>query len=250
MAGMEKVAQPRVEQMLAVNALAAAIELHDATTPGHNARVAELAVAIGEEMGVDEEMLSVLARSGLLHDLGKLGISDRILHKPGPLDAKETATLDQHPNLGLEVLKAVGGLQEVKEAIWSHHERLDGSGYPRGLRAGAIGLPARILAVADSYDSLTSELPDWRQKKGTDAALELLQKEGAGKLDERVLQALSKVVAEGRGRHLEALAEMEFFVGERRVGSKNRRWAGVVERRLQLGGQGLKNARLGSGNRD
>jgi HD-GYP domain-containing protein (c-di-GMP phosphodiesterase class II) len=194
--------------------------------------VADLAVAIGEELQVDEETLSVLAHAGLLHDLGKLGISDRILHKPGALNAEEWAIMRQHPSLGLEVLERIGGLEGVKEVVWSHHERLDGSGYPRHLTEAAIPIAVRIIALADTYDSITSDRP-YRTGVGTEAALAIIHTECEHTLDAECVAVLERVVKQDDNLYLPALAALPFFTDERRVGVTNRRWQGPTERRLR-----------------
>lgn len=214
-----------IEQTIAIAALASAIELHDVGTPGHNARVADLAVAIGHALQLDPLTLHVLGQSGLLHDLGKLGISDVILYKTKALSPTEQATMQQHPSLGLDVLDRIGSLDRVKQVIFSHHERLDGSGYPRHLVGNDIPLEARILAVADTYDAMISDRP-YRASLGTAAALSLLAAERARTLDSDCVDALVAVVTKGSTRLLPSLAVLPFPPLERRHHLPSRRRQG------------------------
>jgi HD-GYP domain-containing protein (c-di-GMP phosphodiesterase class II) len=150
------------------------------------------------------------------------------------LTAEEWVVMKRHPNLGLEVLEKIGGMEGVKEVVWSHHERLDGSGYPRGLKADAISIAVRIIAVADTYDCMTSERP-YHMAVGTEKALKKIHAERKDTLDPKCVEALEKVLAGNSKLYLPSLAEMPFFVGERRVGVFNRRWQGETERRTRLG---------------
>src|SRR5207248_3057063 len=128
-------------------------------------------VLLAEAQGI-----MTLARSGLLHDVGKIGIPDAILNKPGPLDADEWIAIKRHPHLGHEILLRVPSLHREAEIVIAHHERIDGSGYPRGLRGEQIPLEARILAVADTYDVLISNRP-YRQAFDSERAVRILREE-------------------------------------------------------------------------
>jgi putative nucleotidyltransferase with HDIG domain len=139
-----------LEHVEAIAALAAATELKDPYTRGHTVRVAELAVAMGQQMNVGTQVLRVLARAGLLHDIGKLAIPDAILLKPGPLNAAEWAVMQTHPQLGLDMVARIGRLKRESEVLSAHHEKMDGTGYMQGLAGEAIPLESRIIAVADT----------------------------------------------------------------------------------------------------
>jgi HD domain len=180
----------------AVAALVAAVEVKDRETQGHNHRVAELCVKIGHEMGMQAGDLRVLARSGLLHDVGKLGIPDAILHKPGPLDDWEWSIMKTHPELGLEIVKRTGQFDRELLGVLHHHERMDGSGYPRGLAGDEIPLEARIVAVADTYDVLTSDRP-YRKARMASEAISIVQQEAGTHLDRNVVSALLKTLDSG-----------------------------------------------------
>jgi hypothetical protein len=173
----------------AVAALVAAVEVKDRETQGHNRRVAELCVQIARQLGMTASEQRVMARSGLLHDVGKLGIPDAILHKQGPLDASEWAVMKTHPEIGLNILHRAGTFKRELLAVLHHHERIDGSGYPHGLLGDAIPIEARIVAVADTYDVLTSDRPYRKARSGSEARA-ILEREAGAHLDRTVVDAL------------------------------------------------------------
>jgi HD-GYP domain-containing protein (c-di-GMP phosphodiesterase class II) len=175
----------------AVAALVAAVEVKDRETQGHNRRVAEICVQIGHELGMTASELRTLARSGLLHDVGKLGIPDAILHKQGPLTEAEWVVMKTHPEIGLRILQRCGHFKRELLAVLYHHERIDGSGYPHGLSGEAIPIEARIVAVADTYDVLTSDRP-YRKARSAVEARATVQSEAGGHLDARLVDALFK----------------------------------------------------------
>lgn len=176
-----------------VAALVAAVEVKDHETQGHNHRVAELSVKLGRQMGMTASELRTLARAGLLHDVGKLGIPDAILHKQGPLSAAEWKVMMTHPEIGLTILRRAGRFKRELLAVLYHHERIDGSGYPHGLIGDAIPIEARIVAVADTFDVLTSDRP-YRKARGVDEATCVVQAEAGAHLDPRVVDALVAIL--------------------------------------------------------
>lgn len=139
-----------------ITSLVLALEARDQYTRGHSDMVAGIAVEMARKMGFDEEQIERTRISGKLHDLGKIGIRDDILLKPGSLSVEEYSIIKQHPTIGADILSPIPSLADIIPAIASHHERLDGKGYPQGLKGSQIPLLARIIAVADTYDALTS----------------------------------------------------------------------------------------------
>lgn len=188
-------AQLELEHVSEISALAAAIEAKDHDTRGHTVRVAELTVGIARELGLPAPMLRYLARAGLLHDIGKLHIPDSILLKPGPLTDDEWVVMKRHPEMGLDILRRMGKFEKEAEVVLSHHERMDGSGYPRQLQGEEIPLGARILAVADTYDVLVSDRPYRRARTRTEA-IAILDEEAGGHLWAPAVIALQQMLAE------------------------------------------------------
>lgn len=170
-------------------------EMRDAYTAGHERRVAEIAVAIGKELGLDEARLEGLRVGGYLHDVGKITVPSEILSKPGKLTTVEYALIQQHAQAGYDVLKEVDFPWPVAQIAWQHHERIDGSGYPQGLKGEAIILEARITAVADVVESMASHRP-YRPGLGIDKALAEIER-GAGRVyDTEVARACLRLFRE------------------------------------------------------
>jgi HD-GYP domain-containing protein (c-di-GMP phosphodiesterase class II) len=170
----------------------------DPSTEGHTRRVATLAVAIGERLGLPEGRLRQLALGGLLHDVGKLSVPNSILNKPGKLTDAEFAEIRRHPGAGRELLTELGGFPPlVLDLVESHHERLDGRGYPNGVPAGELDLAVRILTVADVYDALTADRV-YRAAWPAERALALLEDESDTAFDSGCVAALRTVVANGQ----------------------------------------------------
>ncbi len=179
-----------------VLALAQTIDVKDAYTGDHSGRLAEWALAVAEVLGLSETEKQHLHWAALLHDIGKIGIPDEILLKPGPLSAEEWAVMKRHPEIGADIIRRVQGLQPVAEIIAAHHERWDGSGYPKGLKGEEIPLGARILAVVDSYGAMVDERI-YRKASTHQEALEQIRR-NAGKLyDPRVVEAFVQVMKDG-----------------------------------------------------
>ncbi len=146
-------AQDTPEQ--ALEGLMAILQLHERDARGHATRVARLAVAIGDELGLGDRELAVIEQSGLLHDIGKLDMPASILSKPGPLDENEWRVMRTHPQVGYDLLRNQPRFADAAEVVLAHHEAYDGTGYPRRLKSTRIPRAARVLAVADAYDSMT-----------------------------------------------------------------------------------------------
>jgi len=158
--------------------LAAAVEAKDAYTERHTHRVAETARHVGEKMGLSERALDALYRGGIIHDIGKIGVPDAVLLKPGPLDARELASMRMHPIIGESIVRPLRSGASLLPIIRHHHEHFDGGGYPDGLARRAIPHLARIVAVCDAYDALVTDRP-YRRAKSVDEAIAILN-DGAG----------------------------------------------------------------------
>jgi HD-GYP domain-containing protein (c-di-GMP phosphodiesterase class II) len=175
-------------------ALVEAVEAKDPYTRGHTQRVAELSLAIGKDLRLSPEELRVLGRAALLHDIGKIAVPDAILNKPGKLTDEEFAVIKEHPLRGYAMLVKVRSLRGELGGVRSHHERLDGTGYPDGLSGAAIPLNARIIAVADVFDALTS-MRIYRGAWSQEEALALIDDEAGIRLDPAVVAALHRALA-------------------------------------------------------
>jgi putative two-component system response regulator len=175
--------------------LASAVEAKDRYTQGHTTRVATMAMGLGKRMGLGEKELEALRIGGILHDIGKIGVPEGILNKPGPLDGPEWEVMKQHCDIGHRICNPLGKtLGLALEVIRYHHEKLDGSGYPDGLPAERIPLVVRIMAVADIYDALITKRP-YRPALSRKEAFDILKNEsGAGKLDAGVVEVMTQMV--------------------------------------------------------
>lgn len=142
-----------------LEAMITALDFRDNETVGHSRRVVDYAVMVAQSMGVGEPELSWIRRGAILHDVGKIGVSDAILRKPGKLDATEWEEMKRHPEMGYRMLKHIRFLEPALEIVHCHQERWDGSGYPRGLKGEEIPLGARIFAAVDTFDAMTSDRP-------------------------------------------------------------------------------------------
>lgn len=174
-------------------ALVNAMEAKDVFLRGHSQRVAELAAAIAEELGLDADSAGLIRIAGSIHDVGKIGIRETVLHKPGPLTAEEFAHIKTHVQIGVDILAPLGHLGEALDYVAQHHEQLDGTGYPHGLCGEEISLGGRILAVADMFDALTSRRP-YREPLTPSQAIELLAGQAGRAIDRDVFETLRRVV--------------------------------------------------------
>jgi len=174
---------------------AKAVELRDQETAGHTERVTELTLRLARALGVPEEDLDDLRRGAILHDVGKIAIPDAILLKPGPLTEEEWQEMRKHPVYAYEWLSGIPFLKKALEIPYAHHERWDGSGYPRGLKGSEIPLSARIFAVVDVYDALTSDRP-YRKAWPREKALAYLQEQAGKQFDPEVVAAFLRLMAE------------------------------------------------------
>ena len=177
-----------------LEALTAALDVRDRDTEGHSRRVAQLAQEIAAAMGLPRSEAQALYRGGLLHDIGKIGIPDAVLHKPGPLSEHEWQVMRTHPRLGHQVLERVAFLRPAIPVVLHHHERYDGGGYPEGLKGEEIPLIARVFAVADAFDAMTSDRP-YRPALPVHEALQEIVRHCGTQFDPDVVAALLRVLA-------------------------------------------------------
>jgi HD-GYP domain-containing protein (c-di-GMP phosphodiesterase class II) len=173
-------------------ALVAALDAREHGTELHSLRVRAYALRMGRKLGLDKYQLHVLGQASLLHDVGKIGIPDSILLKPGPLDDEEWGIMRQHPRIGRRLLMSVPFLKDAAEIVYCHHERYDGSGYPSGLVGDQIPLPARIFAVIDVFDALTSDRP-YRKKLTYEDAREIVRSQSGRHFDPKVADAFLRI---------------------------------------------------------
>ncbi len=172
-----------------IYALAATVDAKDSYTYGHSKKVAKYATDIAEELGYSPERIATLRAAALLHDIGKIGISDELLVKVGPLNAEDWEPIRSHPKLGVAIIKHVESLGGCLAAIQYHHERFDGSGYPSGLKGENIPMDARILAVADSYDAMTSLRPYRHGRFTHEQAVAELKRCSGTQFDPQIVEA-------------------------------------------------------------
>jgi HD-GYP domain-containing protein (c-di-GMP phosphodiesterase class II) len=177
----------------ASQALVAALQAREGYTAEHSRSVVELSLAVGRELGLDDQELVALGQVALLHDVGKIGVPDAVLLKPGPLEAGELEAMREHPAIGERILAAVEGLRHLAPAVRAEHERWDGSGYPDGLAGEAIPLASRICLACDAYDAMTTDRP-YRRALATEDAIAELRRGAGAQFDPRVVEALLAVV--------------------------------------------------------
>jgi HD-GYP domain-containing protein (c-di-GMP phosphodiesterase class II) len=193
----------RMRQMSieATRALVSAIDKKDHYTFGHSERVSLLARLTGAELGLPADELSIVEWAGLLHDVGKIGVPEEILSKPGKLTDEEFEQIKKHPEMGYEILQPISDFQSILDGVLYHHENPNGTGYPRGLRGDQIPFSAAIIHVVDVFDALTSSR-SYRAAFSIDAALEIINKEaGDGKLNPAVVTAFLAALPEYRRAH-------------------------------------------------
>jgi HD domain/GAF domain len=177
-----------------VEVLARAVDVRDDYTGRHSTNVGELARRVGERLGMKEDELGTLECAARLHDVGKLGVPDAILQKPGPLDDREWAVMRRHPIWGAEMVSRMPGLEDLAVLVRAHHERWDGRGYPHGLQGPRIPLAARVIGACDAFEAMVSRRP-YRKPLSVGEALAELVTAAGSQFDPRVVEALEAEVA-------------------------------------------------------
>jgi putative two-component system response regulator len=178
--------------MNAVTALALALDAKDEYTSGHSGRVSEISVIIARELGMQDNALEDVKLAGLIHDIGKIGVKEAVLNKPGALTAEEFEHIKTHPVIGERILKPIVEEKEILDMVRMHHERFDGKGYPDGLSGDQIPLGASIMALADAYDAMTSDRP-YRKSLGVSVAIEEIKKGSGTQFAPDVVEAFLRV---------------------------------------------------------
>ncbi|MGI1659211.1 MAG: HD-GYP domain-containing protein [Desulfitobacterium sp.] len=176
-----------------VEALVTALEAKDSYTSGHSSRVAEWSVKIAEELKLAEDRVEFIKYAGVLHDVGKIGVSEDILNKSGKLTEAEWEIIRNHSAIGEQIVRSIDFLFDVSTTVRSHHERFDGNGYPDGIKGEEIPLESRIIAVADAYDAMTSSR-SYREPLSPDEALTELRRASGSQLDPDVVTAFDSIV--------------------------------------------------------
>lgn len=177
---------------ITLEALGNALDLKDAETEGHSKRVTAFTMVIARTMGLSRDRIRVIARGAFLHDIGKMAIPDAILRKPGRLTAEEQELMREHARLGYQMLRRIPFLQEAANIVYSHQERYDGSGYPRGLKGDQIPLGARMFAIADTFDAITSDRP-YRAAQSISAARREIQRYAGTQFDPEIVKVFTSV---------------------------------------------------------
>lgn len=169
------------------------LDLRDHETDQHSSRVTDLTVTLAREIGINEDAISDLRRGALLHDIGKIGVPDAILNKPGPLTPEERSVMETHPVLAHQILSTIDFLKPALDIPYSHHEKWDGSGYPQRLKGSEIPLSARIFAIVDVYDALTSDRP-YRRAWSREKAIQFIQDQSGKHFDPTVVSVFLRIV--------------------------------------------------------
>jgi putative nucleotidyltransferase with HDIG domain len=177
---------------ITLEALGDALDLKDSETEGHSKRVTAFTTVLARAMGLGLEQIRIIARGAFLHDIGKMAIPDAILLKPGRLDAAESTIMREHCYRGFQILRKIPFLADASEIVYSHQERYDGFGYPRGLKGEEIPLGARLFAVADAFDAITSDRP-YRRAQSLQAAREEIARHSGSQFDPQVVDIFLRI---------------------------------------------------------
>jgi HD-GYP domain-containing protein (c-di-GMP phosphodiesterase class II) len=179
-----------------IQALVSAIEASDSYTKGHSERVTRYCMEIGGQLNLSVDRMQILERAAILHDIGKIGIDLSLLHKEGKLTPYDIRQLQQHPSIGMHILEPIEFLHDVRVCIGQHHERFDGMGYPNRIKKDEQLIEARILAIADSFDAMTSDRP-YRKALQMDNAIKELHDNAGTQFDPDIVEVFSKLIEDG-----------------------------------------------------
>jgi HD-GYP domain-containing protein (c-di-GMP phosphodiesterase class II) len=179
-----------------IQALVSAIEASDSYTKGHSERVTRYSLEIGRRLNLSADRMQILERAAILHDIGKIGVDLSLLHKEGKLTSQDIRDLQQHPSIGMHILEPIEFLHDVRVCIGQHHERFDGMGYPNRIRKEEQLLEARILAIADSFDAMTSDRP-YRKALSLDVAITELHENAGSQFDPDIVNVFSHAIEDG-----------------------------------------------------
>jgi len=180
-----------------VKSLSQAVEAKDPYTNGHSMRVGEYSCKLAEKLGLSQKRLENLKIAAILHDVGKIGVEEGILNKPGRLTEEEYDKIKQHPEIGVKIIKDIEFLKDASEIILSHHERYDGTGYPEGRKHVDIILESQILSLADVFDALTSERP-YRNAMTVEEALEVIENGKGSQFDYKLADTFIKMIKDNK----------------------------------------------------
>jgi HD-GYP domain-containing protein (c-di-GMP phosphodiesterase class II) len=181
------------QNQLVLQALVTTLKIRDVETQGHSQRVVRLSLLLGQQLGLSAEEMSSLEYGSLLHDIGKIGVPDAILRKPGRLTTEEWSRMREHPLLGLQILNGIDFLRGASLVVCQHHERWDGKGYPFRLQGKDIDRNARIFAIVDAFDAMTSDRV-YQTCKTVDAANAELRRSAGYQFDPEVVEAFCEIV--------------------------------------------------------
>lgn len=185
------------QQFSILKALTAALDAKDTYTEGHSARVAQYATLIAQEMGLSQKRVNRLQNGAVFHDIGKIGIPDAILQKPGRLTDAERLEIQQHPIIGVDILKNIDAYRDILDLVRHHHERYDGGGYPDGTVGEQISLEVYILGAADAYDAITSDRP-YCKGRSPEVAARILREEAGKQFHPQVAMVAAAMIEDGR----------------------------------------------------
>ena len=189
------VAQIQNSYDLTLEALSAALDLRDRETEGHSRRVVEYTARLAQEVGLDKDSIKDIRRGALIHDIGKIGVPDAVLLKPGSLNNRERKIIERHPQAGHDMLAEIPYLKEEIQIVLTHQEKWDGTGYPYGLHGDEIPLGARLFAIADTFDAITSDRP-YRKGQPYEVARKLIEEESGKQFDPQAVAAFVAVPAQ------------------------------------------------------